>query len=205
MNFSVSPPAIEFSRPAPPDGRSNVRIATPADLSFVKHLQKRFSNQLGFLPTAAIEWYLSAGRVTLVLENQEPAGYLLGRRRLRCLPAVVPITQAAVCFDAQRRAHGVELVNAAAAAAAADGRTMLQAWCRSDLEANDFWAAVGFTAIALRRPPTSRGLPLILWRRPLSTAAFPSLLHLPTAAGHQARRTSHIRLLTAADRLRFVA
>lgn len=180
-----------------------LREASTADLSFVLDLQKRFSNQLGFLPRAAVEWYVSNGRVTIATADGQPAGYILGRPRLRCLPQVQPLTQTAIDFEAQRRGLGLLLVQHALAEALRDGRSLLQAWCRVDLQANEFWSAAGFTAIAIREPPTARARPLILWRRAVTADGQAKILHLPAAAGWRATANERRRLISTADRRRY--
>jgi N-acetylglutamate synthase-like GNAT family acetyltransferase len=180
-----------------------VRIATSADASFVCDLQRRYSNELGFLPTMAVNWYIDNGRVLLRQLNGQEAGYLLGRSHLRCQPWVAPLTQTAISFDAQLRDLGRSLVEHAAVTAAADGRSILQAWCRVDLQANEFWRALGFTAVGIRRPNNQRQQPLLLWRRPLDHIGRSRLLILPTAAGFRAVTTERRRILTPADRLMF--
>lgn len=187
------------------DKPSAVQIASTADLSFVLNLQKRFAAQLGFLPTVALEDYIQRGRVKLVMDNGQPAGYLLGNEKLRCARHVAPLTHTAICYDAQRRLLGAQLVDAAVDDATNGGRSIVQCWCRVDLDANKFWSALGFVAVAIRRPDTSRGLPLILWRRPLNLDGERRLLHIPTQAGYRAITTDPRRLLTALERRRYVA
>lgn len=180
--------------------RPCVRLATPADLPFVQALQRRFSNQLGFLPNAALAWYLDNGRCSLVFDNGDPAGYVLGRPRLRPQPWVQPLTQTAVSFDAQRRTLGSALIDAAAADATANGRTILQAWCRTDIPANAFWLAAGFEPVALRKPETARAMPLLLWRRCLDATQRPLLHSLPAAAGWKASTQTAVTPLSASER-----
>jgi N-acetylglutamate synthase-like GNAT family acetyltransferase len=176
-----------------------MRIARPADLNFVAALQKKFAAALGFLPLQALAAYIDIGRVTLAQENGDAAGYLLGRTHLKCQPHVMPLVQTAICMDAQRREHGRSLVEAAAAEATLHGRSILQAWCRVDLEANEFWRCCGFEPIAIRRPETARGLPLILWRRPLDEHGRSTILHIPKFAGWRSRCDDPRRLITPAD------
>jgi ribosomal protein S18 acetylase RimI-like enzyme len=190
------PPAVHLSITA---DRPAVRIASTADMSFVLSLQRRFSNELGFLPSAAIDWYISHGRVTLSDVNDQDAGYLLGRAALRSQPWTRPLTQTAVCMDAQRRDTGRSLVEQAAVDATAAGQHLLQAWCRIDIPAMAFWRSIGFSAVAIRRPPTTRGHPLILYRRPLTDHGRRLILLLPTAAGYRATADPTMRLLTPAD------
>jgi N-acetylglutamate synthase-like GNAT family acetyltransferase len=177
-----------------------VTIATAADLSFVLDLQRRFANALGFLPRQAVEEYVRRGRIFIAQDNNQEAGFVLSAQRLRCAPHVQPITQTAIAFDAQRRHLGRSLIDHLAAEALNGGRSMLQAWCRANLEANHFWQSLGFTAVGVRRPLTVRKQPLILWRLPLNDHGRRMLPLLPTAAGYRARTTDPRRLLTAADR-----
>lgn len=178
------------------------RIATAADLPFVLSLQKRWSNQLGFLPTAAVEHYIAIAGVRLCLENGEPSGYLLSPARLRCLPSTRPLIQTAICLDAQRHGHALQLVELTAAAAIDGGCSMLQAWCRADIEATAFWAAAGFTGVALRKTANARQHPLLLFRRILVSHGESSPLHIPRRSGCRGTTTANARLLTAADRRR---
>jgi N-acetylglutamate synthase-like GNAT family acetyltransferase len=164
-----------------------VRTASIEDLKFVIALQKKFSNQLGFVPRQGLEWYLQAGRVSFVFENDCPAGYILGRDSFRWCIAMRPITQAAIAFDAQRRRHGLALVAAEETAAREAGQVALQAMCRSDLEANDFWIAAGFEEIGRYNPKTARRKTMICWRKRLITAVPTWYRHLPPVAGHKAR------------------
>lgn len=200
-NPPTATPAVHIAVTADPPA---VRIATAADASFVCDLQRRFSNELGFLPHMAVDWYIDNGRVLLRQLNGQHAGYLLGRSHLRCQPWVAPLTQTAISFDAQLRDLGRGLVEHAAVTAAADGRSILQAWCRVDLDANEFWRAMGFTAVGIRRPDNQRQQPLLLWRRPLTELGRSRLLILPTAAGFRAVTSEQRRLLTPADRQRFL-
>jgi N-acetylglutamate synthase-like GNAT family acetyltransferase len=173
-------------------------------LSFVDALQRRFANCLGFLPIQALESYLSKGRVKLVYENDEPAGYILGQTHLACSSHVMPLTQTAITFELQRQQHGLVLVQSAIDEAIAAGRSIVQAWCRVDLEANHFWRAAGFTAVAIRRPKTTRQQPLVLWRRSLNKLGDATLLHIPAAAGYRASRSDPRRILTAKDVERYL-
>src|SRR5947209_1089728 len=95
-----------------------VTAAALSDLPYVVHLQKRHSTAVGFLPRAALEEKIRLGRIWLATENDEPAGFLhhgsLARPEVR-------IFQAAVQYDAQRRHHGMALVNDLLSRASASG------------------------------------------------------------------------------------
>jgi ribosomal protein S18 acetylase RimI-like enzyme len=145
-----------------------VRPATARDLAFVTSLAKRFTDAVGFIPRAGVLEHLDRGNVTIALENGDPAGYLLGDRS-REAPAVHRISQAAVAFDAQRRHHGLQLVDELVKRLLLTDRppALLSLWCREELEANEFWRAAGFELIGRRDAGGRRGGRQILWSREL--------------------------------------
>lgn len=167
---------------------SKVLIARPEHAKFVSHLQKKFSNCLGFLPTAALQWYIEQKRVGIAFENDEPAGYVLGRTHYRYQPLMRPITQAAVAFDAQKRHHGLTLVDRVCQQAIAAKQLVVQACCAADLEANEFWRIAGFEAVDLLEPDNARGRGIIVWRKSLHSRAPDWFLTPPVAAGHRGRK-----------------
>lgn len=148
-------------------------------LSYVVSLQRRFTEQLGFVPRAAVIQRLKSHQVLIALENGEPAGFLLGATAVSNALHIRPIYQAAVQMDAQRRRHGLELLDQLSTAALSHGQSMLQCFCRQELEANDFWRAAGFVKIALRDVNASRGEPCLLWRKPLVKMSAATLLEIP--------------------------
>lgn len=175
---------------------AGLRIATAHDAKFVRHLQKQHSEALGFLPGAAIDSYLAAGRVLLGQENAMNAGYILGRPQMRYDPRIAPITQAAVAMDLKRRHLGLEMVDAWCTAAFLDGKECVQCWCADDLDARLFWPAVGFVAVARRYPNNQRARSLTLWRRPSTQGELKeSLTTLPPLAGFKASKVGRIESL----------
>jgi hypothetical protein len=145
--------------------RPAITIATPADLKFLVHLQQKFSNAVGFLPVQALIEYVDKKLVGVAHENGQPCGYVLGRPAYRYQPLLRPITQAAVAMDAQRRRHGLALIDRMHNRAYQAGQVAMQAICRVDLEANDFWAAAGFEPIVELDRANARGEKLIVWRK----------------------------------------
>jgi N-acetylglutamate synthase-like GNAT family acetyltransferase len=170
--------------------QTEIRPATVADTRYLRHLQRKFSDALGFLPTAAIDWYAESGNVAIAEENGEPAGYLLGRPALNWQPLLRPIYQAAVAMDAQRRHHGLALLRTVEAAAEAAGQTGLQANCAAGLEANEFWHAAGFIPICYLTPLNCRTRPLICWRKPLTNKIPLWFSRPPVRHGHHAGGTT---------------
>lgn len=140
-----------------------IQVATGSrgHLRFLEHLQRRYTNALGFLPTAALEEFLNAGRVRIVFENGEPAGYVLGRWHGRPGDARASIVQAAVAMDAQRRGCGLAAVERFIEEAAQRDAPIVRCTCAADLEAVEFWRAAGFTEIARRVGGTRRKRQLV--------------------------------------------
>ena len=167
-----------------------IRRAAPRDVSFVLDLQRRFTGQLGFLPTAAITRYVEQTRVVIGTENDEPAGYLLGNPYLRYQPLIRPITQAAVAMDAQRRRLGLRLVAQTVDDATAAGQTAVQACCAEGLDANDFWLAAGFRPICYLRPDNTRKRAIICWRKILTQQIPTWVINPPRIAGYRAAATN---------------
>lgn len=171
-----------------PDG--TIKTASSADLQFVVALQKKWTNNLGFLPRQALEWYLENRRVTLAVENDDDAGYLLGRDHFRWQPLLRPITQAAVCMDAQRRSLGLTLVAEVVEQARAAGQIGVQAMCASDIDAVHFWEAAGFIKIGTLKAANRRGREMHCYRKLLTKRVPIWFAHLPPLAGWKSRSTN---------------
>ena len=146
-----------------------IRTALPgdgprSDLKFLDHLQKKYSEQVGFLPLQVLEWNIERGNVSIALENDEPAAYLLGKGNYLRDPYFGIIYQAAVSYDARRRLMGTALVQHFIADVPAMRATRLVGlWCAQDIEANEFWHACGFEAIAARHGSRRKGRVHIFW------------------------------------------
>ena len=141
-----------------------IRAAQPGggDLKFLDHLQKRFSQQVGFLPRQALEWNIERGKVSIALENGEPAAYLLGKGNYLRDPHFGIIYQAAVSYDARRRLMGTALVQHFMDHMEPEVR-LIGLWCAQDIEANEFWQACGFEPIAARHGSRRKGRVHIFW------------------------------------------
>lgn len=141
-----------------------IRSAMPGakDIAFLDSLQKKYSNQVGFLPTVALEANIERANVSIALENDEPAAYLLGKGNYLRDPHFGIIYQAAVSYDARRRLMGTALVQHFIDHMA-PGIRLIGLWCAQDIEANEFWNACGFEAIAARHGSRRKGRVHIFW------------------------------------------
>lgn len=170
-----------------------IRIATTYDKAFVDDLAIQFSNALGFIPNQALDWYLSAGCVRLGLENGEPAGYILSREYLRWNRAMRPITQAAVCMDAQRRHLGLAILSDLEDHARSAGQIATQACCREGLESNAFWEAAGYQLICKLDPQSARARHVNVWRKQITPYRPTWFEVVPPVAGYRAKKTRIVK------------
>lgn len=175
-------------RPLTQPGQSHIRTATATDLNYVVHLQKKYTDQLGFLPTAALDAWINRNCVKIIEENGHPAGYILARHRLNSARWCRPLTQVAVAMDAQRRHNGLELLRSVATDAYGQLFEALQCWVAADIEAVQFFTAAGFVQIGERRPQNARQRPLLLFRYSLQPNQPADFYKLPAIAGARPRR-----------------
>ena len=147
-----------------PGSRRSIRPATSTDLSYLEHLQAKWSNNLGFLPRPALQRYIDQHSILIVNEHTQHAGYLAWCMRT---DGVVTIPQVAIEPELLRTTLGTRLLNRIARAAMNGHCSVLRLRSRSDLPANSFWPTQGFTITAVIARPTTRGLPIIEWSRPL--------------------------------------
>jgi GNAT superfamily N-acetyltransferase len=142
----------------------HVRPALPSDLTFLLDLQRKWSNNLGFLPRACFERYTASGQILVVTENDCPAGYLSWTWHKNGL---LRLQQVAVHPDLLRTTIGSKIIRHILKAARSRSCSVVRLTSRSDLPANDFWPTFGFRCTAILRPQTTRNRPLLEWTLPL--------------------------------------
>lgn len=182
-----SPPPLFVPQP------DQVRTATAKDRTYIDKLQRKFANCLGFLPNQALDVLIEMGATYTAIENGDPAGYIVSRSALRWQPLMRSITQTCVAMDAQRRHHGLALLDVISAEAKAAGLLAVQACCAIGLESNEFWKAAGFIPVCHMTPENVRGREVICWRRPL-TSIVPTWFAMPPVySGLHGKRTKSNR------------
>lgn len=164
-----------------------IRTAAAGDLTYVDHLQKQHADAVGFLPKVALQSVINDQYITLGLQNDCPAGYLLSRTRLRWQPLMRSITQTCVDMSAQRRHIGLALLTELEQRARTDGILAVQACCAVGLDSNSFWRAAGYIPIVHMRPDNVRGREIICWRKPLTSTVPIWFAMPPRYAGHRAK------------------
>lgn len=135
--------------------RLEVTSATPEEVAYVMDLQRKNRESVGGLPQAAIEERLQRGTCLLGKLNDDPVGYLLYDLR----DGVLRIPQACIQYDARRRTYGEQLVRRLPEA------DEVRLRCAADLEANLFWADMGFTCVGQVPGGKRRGRVINIWQR----------------------------------------
>lgn len=151
-----------------PKSDHSIRIATLRDLSYVIKLQRIWSNQVGFLPKPALERYIENQSTLLVRLNNQHAGYLswaLSRKGL------LRLNQLAIDPELLRGKLGTDIVHAVERAARKGSCSVVRFQTRIDLEANLFWADLGYTTTAIFQHPTARRKALVEWTKCLLNPA----------------------------------
>lgn len=116
----------------------------PALVKYAVSLQAQNSNALGFLPACVFERGAEAGQLFLGLLNGEPCGYILAGSGYQ---GVLRRSQVCIQYDARRRLYGAMLVQTVEDYGESLGCWRSEVRCASELEANEFWASVGYTLV----------------------------------------------------------
>lgn len=142
---------------------TRVRAATPADLGFLDDLQLRNTDAIGFLPAQMWEPSIAAGRVTIVLDNGDPAGYLM-RGPIR---PTTKVYQCVVRADSREKANGTALARAFQDLCLSHQVETLSLHCAEDLPSNAYWQAMRYDFAGTRDPRGTRGRKHNRWRKHL--------------------------------------
>jgi len=138
----------------------------PHLITYVDSLQKKNAEALSFYPKCVFEREAENGRLLLGLLNGEPCGYLyVGARK-----ADVKCHQVCIEYDARRRLYGAALVQAMEDYA--QGAYTLTLRCGFDLDANTFWAEMGYSCIGIQDGGIRRMRKINIWRKSLQEELF---------------------------------
>lgn len=133
------------------DGDLAVRNSNIADWFFVDKLQKENSFAVGFIQRTIWDKYVWGGErnfVVLICEkNTDPVGYILITPGHGAM-TYAKIQQIVVRNDARRLDYGTALLTVARRFCERFGLKGFTLRCRTDLESNFFWRALGFTHYA---------------------------------------------------------
>jgi hypothetical protein len=147
---------------------STVRPASLADLKYIDHLQRRNADALAFYPLSAFEREIPLGRVVLAEVNEEPCGYLYHGAFSICLK----IHQACIQYDLRGQLYGAAMVRWLAGIAETSSVHSITLRCGSDIDANRFWALMGFTCEAVTHGGIRRKRDINHWALKLQPSLF---------------------------------
>lgn len=140
----------------------------PHLISYVDSLQKKNAEALSFYPKCVFERESENGRILLGLLNGQPAGYLY----VGAQGADVKCHQVCIEYDARRKLYGAALVQAMEDYANQGGAYTLTLRCGFDLDANAFWAEMGYECVGVQNGGIRRMRKINVWRKCLQTELF---------------------------------
>lgn len=125
----------------------SVRTGVPSDTLLIDKLQKENSNAVGFIQKTIWDKYVFGGERNFVVficeANNDAVGYVLitpGKGVMK----YAKIQQIAVRNDARRLHYGTALLDVCRQFCETFNRAGFTLRCRTDLDSNKFWQALGF-------------------------------------------------------------
>lgn len=148
----------------------------PDLIAYVDSLQKKNAEALSFYPKAVFEREAEKGRLFLGLLNNQPCGYLYAGAQT---DKDVKLHQVCIQYDARRRLYGALIAAAMENYAAQGMATTITLRCGFDLEANDFWSAMGYVCISHQAGGARRMRTINVWRKWLRPELFETPVIVP--------------------------
>jgi hypothetical protein len=146
----------------------------------VRHICDRNRDTVGFWSDEGLETVLHNQRMHILADGKEKLGFIIGRPPAQ--PGVIetkhPIYVAAISEDLWRTGHGERLITDWNKTR--PGTVCL--WCRADIEAIDFWHAIGFQVTDVHTGGARRQKPCLLFQRGSEIIPTPSRRHGKTVA-----------------------
>lgn len=155
-----------------------VVTAHPDMLTYVDNLQRKNAEALSFYPTQVFERESSKERIYLALLNGEPCGYIYRG----ALKGDVRCHQVCIQYDARRRMYGAALAACLESDALDAKCNGIVLRCGFDLDANEFWASLGYGVVRIDAGGVRRMRQINVWRKPLQPQLFEDI-HLEPAVG----------------------
>jgi hypothetical protein len=143
----------------------------PQMIDYVDGLQRKNAEQLSFYPRQVFEREQSKGRLFLGMLNGEPCGYLYvgaHNKDVKC-------HQVCIQYDARRRLYGASIVAVMEQYASECKAASITLRCGFDLDANEFWASLGYQCVAHHVGGVRRMRTINVWRKQLSAELFDTI------------------------------
>lgn len=137
-------------------------------IDYVDALQRKNAEALSFYPRQVFEREQAAGRLFLGLLNGQPCGYIYaGAQSLD-----VKLHQVCIQYDARRRWYGGALVQVIEAYANEGKAATVTLRCGFDIEANEFWRALGYGVVAVHDGGIRRMRRINVWQKQMRPGLF---------------------------------
>ena len=140
----------------------------PFLIKYVDALQRKNAEALSFYPKCVFEREAENGRILLGLLNGQPCGYLYVGARGQD----VKCHQVCIQYDARRKLYGAHLVQAMEDYASEGNAYTITLRCGFDLDANTFWAEMGYACIGIQEGGVRRMRKINIWRKVLQVELF---------------------------------
>ena len=145
----------------------------PHLIAYVDGLQRKNAEALSFYPKCVFERESENGRIFLGLLNGQPCGYLY----VGAQGSDVKCHQVCIEYDARRKLYGAALV--AAMEDYARGAYTLTLRCGFDLDANTFWAEMGYSCVGVHDGGIRRMRKINVWRKVMQCELFEDTIITP--------------------------
>ena len=144
----------------------------PDLIMYIDQLQKKNAEALSFYPKQVFEREAEKGRLFLGLLNGQPCGYLYAGANS---DKDVKLHQVCIEYDARRRLYGAGIAAVMEEYAQQSKATSITLRCGFDLDANEFWSALGYKCIATQAGGIRRMRTINVWRKWLRSELFETL------------------------------
>ena len=149
----------------------------PSMLNYIDMLQRKNAEELSFYPRQVFEREADKGRLFLGMLNGEPCGYLyVGSQSMD-----VKCHQVCIQYDSRRRLYGAAIVSVMEQYAHEGKAMSITLRCGFDLEANNFWASLGYLCIAHHVGGVRRMRTINVWRKQLVPELFDTIAIEPAS------------------------
>ena len=146
--------------------RLAIRDGTPADLSFIVALRRRFSSELGFIPRDGIREHIELGHVITATIDGELAGYAIrGTFHSRLFTPHTRVFQLAVPDQLWRRTIGTALLDHLSLSAVLCASKTLRLHVRDGLPSQTFFTDIGFMPVEVRLGGLKRRKTVVVYEK----------------------------------------
>ena len=149
----------------------------PSMIDYIDGLQRKNAEALSFYPRQVFEREQAKGRLFLGMLNGEPCGYLY----VGATGGDMKCHQVCIQYDARRRLYGAAIVQVMEQYAWDGHCASITLRCGFDLDANDFWKAMGYRVIQHQEGGVRRMRTINIWRKQMSPELFETLAIEPAA------------------------